>query len=151
MIEKLLKHLTNAPVAVALAFLLVGAPAAPVAKMLPSSGDAVAEPEVCYATYLFPPGGLAPYVSPMNSFRGVDSDCDGVPDEVDICPGDYFNQCQARCTRADRIVDYSSLLAGGGGVLALLRAVTGVGTIALLVGVGGMVYGQMEREFAGCY
>ena len=42
MFEKLLKHLTNAPVAVALAFLLVGAPAAPVAKMLPSSGDVYA-------------------------------------------------------------------------------------------------------------
>ena len=36
---KLLKHLTNAPVAVALAFLLVGAPAAPVANVVPSSGD----------------------------------------------------------------------------------------------------------------
>jgi len=36
---KLLKHLTNAPIAVALAFLLVGAPAAPVANDVPSSGD----------------------------------------------------------------------------------------------------------------
>lgn len=39
---KLLKHLTNAPVAVALAFLLVGAPAAPVASMLPGIGTAAA-------------------------------------------------------------------------------------------------------------
>ena len=40
--KELLRHLTNAPVAVALAFLLVGAPAAPVAKMMPSCGSAMA-------------------------------------------------------------------------------------------------------------
>ena len=41
--KKLLKLLTNAPVAIALAFLLVGAPSAPMAKMmLPSSGEAMA-------------------------------------------------------------------------------------------------------------
>ena len=43
MFEKLLKHLTNAPVAVALAFLLVGAPAAPVVHGLPSSGVVYAD------------------------------------------------------------------------------------------------------------
>ena len=38
--KKLLRHLTNAPIAVALAFLLVGAPSAPMADLAPSSGDA---------------------------------------------------------------------------------------------------------------
>ena len=38
----LLKHLMNAPVAIALAFLLVGIPAAPVAELLPTSGDVAA-------------------------------------------------------------------------------------------------------------
>ena len=42
--KKLLRHLTNAPVAVALAFLLVGAPAAPVTQGVPSSGVAYAMP-----------------------------------------------------------------------------------------------------------
>ena len=38
----MLKHFTNTPVAVALAFLLIGAPTAPVTKMLPSFGTALA-------------------------------------------------------------------------------------------------------------
>ena len=37
---KLLRHLTNTPVAIALAFLLVGAPGAPMAKFMPSSSEA---------------------------------------------------------------------------------------------------------------
>ena len=39
---KILKHFTNAPVAAALAILLIGAPSAPVPKFLPSSGPALA-------------------------------------------------------------------------------------------------------------
>lgn len=42
---KLLRHLTNVPVAIALAFLIVGAPAAPVAEgLLPTSGNVYASP-----------------------------------------------------------------------------------------------------------
>ena len=44
--NKLLKHLTNAPVAIALAFLLVGAPAAPVAQMSPDTSVGVAHASV---------------------------------------------------------------------------------------------------------
>ena len=44
LLKKVLRHLTNAPVAVALAFLLVGAPAAPVTQGVPSSGVAYAMP-----------------------------------------------------------------------------------------------------------
>lgn len=43
-LKKVLRHLTNAPIAVALAFLLVGAPAAPVTQGVPSSGVAYAMP-----------------------------------------------------------------------------------------------------------
>lgn len=39
-LTKLLRHLTNTPVAIALAFLLVGAPGAPIAKFIPSSSEA---------------------------------------------------------------------------------------------------------------
>ena len=46
MLNKLLKHLTNAPVAIALAFLLVGAPAAPVAQMSPDTSVGVAHASV---------------------------------------------------------------------------------------------------------
>ena len=52
--NKLLKHLTNAPVAIALAFLLVGAPAAPVVHGLPSSGVVYADAPPA------PPSMLAP-------------------------------------------------------------------------------------------
>ena len=77
MIEKLLKHLTNAPVAVALAFLLVGAPAAPVAKMLPEMGEAQASGAFCRSPYDGRP----------------DSDCDGLPDTHDPCPTDPDLYC----------------------------------------------------------
>ena len=40
--KKLLKLLTNAPVAIALAFLLVGAPSAPMVKMVPDASVGVA-------------------------------------------------------------------------------------------------------------
>ena len=40
--KKLLRHLTNAPVAVALAFLLVGAPSAPVVNVVPDTSVGVA-------------------------------------------------------------------------------------------------------------
>ena len=77
MFEKLLKHLTNAPVAVALAFLLVGAPAAPVAKMLPSSGVAMATGQ---------DNGPQDY-GPGCWFEHMhDTDCDGLADAWDPCP-----------------------------------------------------------------
>ena len=47
--KKLLRHLTNTPAVVALAFLLVGAPSAPIADWLPSSGEAVARWETAAA------------------------------------------------------------------------------------------------------
>ncbi len=62
--KKLLRHLTNAPVAIALAFLLVGAPTAPMAKMLP--GVDIAE-----AAWM---GGGCRY-----TIHGCDYDGDGVP------------------------------------------------------------------------
>lgn len=77
---KLLRHLTNAPVAIALAFLLVGA--APVAKMLPSSGDAMATG--CGGQ--MGAGGMGPPTPP-------DLDCDGLPDDQDPCPTDPSNRC----------------------------------------------------------
>ena len=80
--KKLLKHLTNVPVAVALAFLLVGAPAAPMAKMLPSSGYAMAHAPCGSGNG---PGGVP------------DADCDGLPDYVDPCPYDPSNSCGVGC------------------------------------------------------
>ena len=78
---KLLRHLTNTPVAIALAFLLVGTPAGPMAKTLPSSGDAMA---TCYT------GGPVNYGYSMVPDRPVevDSDCDGYPDARDNCPNE---------------------------------------------------------------
>ena len=76
--KKLLKHLTNVPVAIALAFLLVGAPGAPMAKMLPSFGDAMAM-------------DYGPCMMTGTSFP--DSDCDGWPDYSDPCPYDPSNTC----------------------------------------------------------
>ena len=75
--KKLLRHLMNAPVAVALAFLLVGAPSAPMAKMLPSSGEAMAAA----------PPDDNPDPTPDCAINGEpDADCDGLPDAVDPCP-----------------------------------------------------------------
>ena len=85
MLNKLLKHLTN--VAVALAFLLVDAPAAPVAKMLPSSGVAMA---VAPPTDIPGPVCSAPYSGYGSS---SDIDCDGMPDYVDPCPFDPNPAC----------------------------------------------------------
>ena len=88
MFEKLLKHLTNAPVAVALGFLLVGAPAAPVAKMLPSSGEAMA-----VAPPTNPPGPGCSAPDTHGGGFGSDADCDGMPDYVDPCPFDSNPAC----------------------------------------------------------
>ena len=55
--NKILKHLTNVPVAIALAFLLVGAPAVPGVHGLPSSGVAHAAPPPA------PPPGLCDHGS----------------------------------------------------------------------------------------
>ena len=108
---KLLKHLTNAPVAVALAFLLVGAPAAPVAKMLPSSGVARAHNcTMSHGEYIreiinqqimqMSGGGVSGDYGPQNGNGQplhiepfVDTDCDGIPDDADKCPNDATNSC----------------------------------------------------------
>ena len=45
--KKLLRHLTNTPVAVVLAFLLVGAPGAPMADWMPSSAQSACASEDC--------------------------------------------------------------------------------------------------------
>ena len=113
-LQELLSHLTNVPVAIALGFLLVGAPSAPMAKMMPSSGQAMAI--VGCGIDWHPP--IAP-----------DSDCDGVPDAVDPCPTDPADQCSdavitaAMCDLADRLEDI--------GTAALL-----LGTIATLFSRG---------------
>ena len=70
--KKLLRHFTNTPVAVALAFLLVGAPSAPMADWMPSSGEALAYVPV-------DPNDANPMPDP-------DRDGDGIPDDRDICP-----------------------------------------------------------------
>ena len=86
--KKLLRHLTNAPVAVALAFLLVGAPSAPVGKMMPSSGEAMANP----ATN---PDHYDDYIDPGCWVNGVaDEDCDGLAGFNDPCPFDAANTCE---------------------------------------------------------
>lgn len=82
--KKLLKLLMNAPVAIALAFLLVGAPSAPMAKMLPSSGDAMA---ACDMVQFW----IEMMAMTGNSGGGYDygpsdRDCDGIPDDDDPCP-----------------------------------------------------------------
>lgn len=95
-LKKVLRHLTNTPVAVALAFLLVGAPSAPVGEMMPSSGDASAH---CYIP-LYGVGGWMPMTTGSTSAGGgghylsaPDADCDGIPDEADRCPHDAANDC----------------------------------------------------------
>ena len=88
--KKLLKLLMNAPVAIALAFLLVGAPGAPMAKMLPSSGEAVANVPVPPGSNNNSPGCSAPF---SGEGSGSDVDCDGIPDFADPCPLDPSNTC----------------------------------------------------------
>ena len=114
--KKLLRHLTKAPVAVALAFLLVGAPSAPVANMMPSSGEALAYG--CGGEM----GGVAPPGPP-------DLDCDGLPDHDDPCPSDPMNTCDEAEVRQGPFVEtgcpevgfrvfgvgFELILCGGGG------------------------------------
>ena len=105
--KKLLRHLTNVPVAVALAFLLVGAPSAPMVDWMPSSGDAMATgpgatgnaPNTggssgCQTTIVVPIGDhwVVDHV-------GGDMDCDGIMDAADPCPSDPQNKCEANCDR----------------------------------------------------
>lgn len=88
--EKLLKHLTNAPVAIALAFLLVGSPAAPVAKMLTGLGTAEARsgtPRDWDMVGRFGHDGCS------DTHRGCDWDGDGTPNNsmADIYVANYWN------------------------------------------------------------
>ena len=129
--KKLLRHLTNAPVAVALAFLLVGAPSAPMAKMLPSSGDAMAS---C-AVHLI---GSGEYL--------WDSDCDGIPDEFDPCPDNSDWSCGApsqtspdvsQCPRPGDATDwgFGSFMAAIFAFVPQFRAArVGFGVISALLG-----------------
>ena len=80
-----LKLLFNVPLAFALAFLIVGAPSAPLAKIVPGSGDTLAFG--CGGNY----GG-----DPMAPPEPPDLDCDGIPDRDDPCPSDPSNQCWSR-------------------------------------------------------
>ena len=82
--------------------------------------------------------------------RGAYGDLDGTPDVTDICPYNADNICPERCARASRYVDYGSILAGGGGVWAWLGGGIGAG-IAIIAGVGGAVYGVIEKELGDCY
>ena len=69
----LLKRLKYMPVAMFLAFVVAGLPAAPAADLLPSSGVALA-----HCGGKMGPDGIGPPTPP-------DFDCDGISDDVDIC------------------------------------------------------------------
>ena len=160
--KKLLKLLTNAPVAVALAFLLVGAPAAPMTQMLPSSGDAMA--------YDYGPCGG------YNSPGMPDADCDGVPDYADLCPYDPnplcvdsyymdygtswwegyldggiwpFNLTQGECLRyQDYEEEIAETLAAGAAILAW----RGIWPGALgMAAAAGLIYIDSKLGRAVCY
>ena len=168
--KKLLRHLTNAPVAVALAFLLVGAPSAPMANMMPSSGEALAYG--CGGEMGI--DGVGPPTPP-------DLDCDGLPDHDDPCPSDPMNTCNDRDgdgldNNADPCPDDPSnmchdwsmvpahltnaqchelasdgrklakIIAAGAGVVILVSAPIG----AIMGAVAGLMYLQGELRSALC-
>lgn len=119
---KLFEHLMNAPVGIALAFLLVGAPAAPVAELLPSSGDAMA---TCYVggSYMdypvpgVPSGGVGGSHPPA-----LDTDCDGYADERDDCPNEAgpWNGCPySRTQRCKDTAQFWSEVGFGSGFAAV--------------------------------
>lgn len=133
---KLLKHLTNAPVAVALAFLLVGAPAAPVAKMLPSSGEALA-----YCVFL-----VVHQEDDARSISVDDTDCDGVADGLDPCPDNPDLSCSYAPSQTSPDVSMSTSTSGGtfgclAGITATVFSVNWgiIGVAALVAGVTGPV------------
>lgn len=89
--RKLLMHLTNAPVAVALAFLLVGAPAAPVTYGVPSSGLAYADappmppPGLCNGQGPIPPECYQAILPVLLAIAGVVAFVGGLLSIIDSC------------------------------------------------------------------
>ena len=97
-------------------------------KMMPSSGDAVANVPYDPNDY----GGSACTVSVPNSVGGrvpdPDMDCDGLADWVDPCPTDPANACIDRekaresfCESADRFFSLATLVTIVGAALTLGR------------------------------
>ncbi len=125
---KLIKCLTNAPTAIALAFLVTGAPAV----LLPSSGEAMAAAQTC---------------GPM---QVNDYDCDGIPNGLDRCPNDPANTCPSAldewksCMAAGDVGGpwwQMSLCASGGslvgGAIGVGISMTGIGAlVGTVIGAG---------------
>ena len=94
--KKPLKHLTNMPVAIALAFLLVGSPAAPVAKMLSDLGAAeaaVGRPGRWQQPDRWDMVGPFGHDGCSDTHQGCDWDRDGTPNNsmADIRATNYWN------------------------------------------------------------
>ena len=144
---KLFEHLMNAPVGIALAFLLVGAPAAPVAKLLPGSGDAMA---TCYigGSYVDYPVPGAPSGGVGGSHPpALDTDCDGYADERDDCPNEAgpWNGCPYSRTEQCRKTaeEWMELGAGSGAIGALIRRTPVVAPWAATAFLIGLAWKQM--------
>ena len=153
--KKLLRHLTNTPVAVALAFLLVGAPSAPMAKMLPSSGEAQA------CRVYVPSGTSQDYdMSGQENWHG-DADCDGLADQWDPCPTDWDNNCNevslmpswpVFITQADcfAIVDAYERALGAIAATAAIVALISPPVAAVVVAMGALVWVNMQLRELVC-
>lgn len=161
--KKLLMHLTNAPIAVALAFLLVGAPSAPMAKMMPSSGDAFASCEMSHGEYIraieniraMSGGGIYGDYGPAF----VDTDCDGIPDHVDECPNDASNTCNDGGGWWSSITlqqclgwqDIDERIAGTLGSAAAIAAYLGSPLAAPLAAFAGLTYIDAQLGRIACH
>ena len=160
--KKLLKLLMNAPVAIALAFLLVGAPAAPVAQMLPSSGEAAAFGGCEYTIWGCPPPGrtmLDCVLEPGSCGGPHNAECSpGEPCIYDTEDGAYdlimdwenaptFGSRQAAemCELAD-VLDDVAKAGAAAAVVALMFGVSVIPPLAISA-IASLIAEEIEEEY----
>ena len=128
-LKDLLKYFT-APLALTLAFAVVGAPSAPATDIMRSAGDAHA----CWGAIW----------RDCSSIPDPDSDGDGKPDSQDLCPTDPTDQCGNLCLGPDRFLGTVSLTFSAVALASTFVPPAAIlfGTIAVGLAIADAVYGQ---------